>query len=62
MNGLNVLCCVGVCRFLWFLFKKGEFKLYVGYYVKDWEWYVEYIFDFYILWSGWLLKGGMWIY
>lgn len=29
------LCCVGACRFLWPLPKKGEFKLHVGYHVKD---------------------------
>lgn len=57
MNGLNALCCVGACRFSWPLPKKGEFKLHVGYHVKDWEWYVEYTFDSYILWSGRLLKG-----
>lgn len=28
-------CCVGACRFSWPLPKKGEFKLHVGYHVKD---------------------------
>lgn len=57
LNFGDALCCVGACRFSWPLPKKGEFKLHVGYHVKDWEWYVEYTFDSYILWSGRLLKG-----
>lgn len=56
MNGLNALCCVGACRFSWPLLpKKGEFKRHVGYHVKGWEWYVEYIL--FSVKYGPLLKG-----
>lgn len=35
LNFGDALCCVGACRFSWPLPKKGEFKLHVGYHVKD---------------------------